>query len=582
VTSGWDRFPTESGDGRPPASSPARGGTAPEPSEVGGLRVLLVDANARVLRFMAFAFISNDCLVSTASTAEDALAMLSTAPLDLVVTEVDLPGTTGLDLLVAVKGKFPGIPVVLTTGAASIDAIVFGLRHQAYDYLRKPFSVEEVQQLVERLKQDRQRGNEGGQGSSMAEEMARRQSGIEALSLIGDLALQGFDSADFVEQALDRAIRGVSGEAALLLLHDEDGNTTVSQRGDRAVTGELLGLLTPALRDLSTNGEHGSVPVNSPSQAMTALAAVVPGPGKPLGILCVARGRDREYSAEERDLLFGYARVIAVALQKMVLNERLEANLIDTISSFVVAMEAKDGYLKGHSARVSLYVGEIAKAMNLPPAQAALARRAGVLHDLGKLVLKDSIYQKPGALTYEGSALMRAHPMSGAEILKPLRFLAHEAEAIHRHHERYDGTGYPGGLKGEQIPLAARLIAVADAFDAMTSRRPYRPALPVDAALEEIRRHAGTQFDPAVTAAFERIPLARLTEIARFYDTRPEPPLGASTRTPSALHAASKRLLEGQGWSMGHAIEDGKRRQGKPGNVIGIARAALRRQVKDR
>jgi HD-GYP domain-containing protein (c-di-GMP phosphodiesterase class II) len=226
---------------------------------------------------------------------------------------------------------------------------------------------------------------------------------------------------------------------------------------------------------------------------------------------------------------------------------------------------------------VSLYVGEIAKGMGLSAQQTALARRAGVLHDLGKLVLRESIYQKPGALTYEGSALMRGHPLVGADILKPLRFLADEAEAICRHHERYDGAGYPGGLKGEQIPLAARLIAVADAFDAMTSTRPYRAAMPIEAALDQIRRNAGTQFDPVVTDAFKRIPAARLTEIARFYDTGPRSTADTPARTPSALLAASRQLLEVKGWSDGHAVEGRKPRQPKPPNVIGIARAALRR-----
>jgi putative nucleotidyltransferase with HDIG domain len=542
------------------------------------LRVLLVDAQARVLRFMAFAFASNDCLVSTASNAESALDFLAREPCDLVVTDLDLTGTSGLDLLTAVKTQYPTIPVVLTTGSQSLDSAVLALRQQAYDYLKKPFSVEEVQQLVERIRADRRRAREQTAAAQPVEEAERRRSALNELSLIGDLALERLDTTAFVEKALDHVVLGLTGGGvAVLLLRDEDGHVTVSRNGDRTLTDWLFAVLDPAVDSLFGAEAHVPVALGSPGQGFVALAVVIPDGTRPLGVLGVARGDEVEFSAEERELLLAYGRLFAVSLQKIVLNERLEANLIDTISSFVVALEAKDAYLKGHSARVSLYVGEIAKVMGLSATQTALARRAGVLHDLGKLVLRESIYQKPGALSYEGSALMRGHPLVGADILKPLRFLSHEAEAICRHHERYDGAGYPGGLKGEQIPLAARLIAVADAFDAMTSTRPYRAAMPIEAALDQIRRNAGTQFDPVVTAAFGRIPAARLTEIARFYDTGPRSSADTPARTPSALLAASRLLLEVKGWSDGHAVEGRKPRQPKPPNVIGIARASLRR-----
>jgi putative nucleotidyltransferase with HDIG domain len=560
VTKGEDRVPPGTADAAPD-----------------DLRVLLVDAQARVLRFMAFAFASNDCLVSTASNAESALDFLAREPCDLVVTDLDLPGTSGMDLLTVVRTQYPALPVVLTTGSQSLDSAVLALRQQAYDYLKKPFTVEEVQQLVERIRADRQRAREQTPAGRPAEESDRRRSALNELSLIGDLALQGLDTGAFVAKALEHVVLGLTaGGVAVLLLRDEDGHNTVSRNGDRALTDWLYALLEPAVESLFGAQDHLPVELGTPGQGFSALAVVIPDGARPLGVLGVARGEDTPFSADEHELLLAYGRLLAVSLQKIVLNERLEANLIDTISAFVVALEAKDTYLKGHSARVSLYVGEIAKAMGLSTAQTALARRAGVLHDLGKLVLRESIYQKPGALTYEGSALMRGHPLVGADILKPLRFLAHEAEAICRHHERYDGAGYPGGLKGEQIPLAARLIAVADAFDAMTSSRPYRAAMPVETALEQIRKNAGTQFDPVVTQAFGRIPTARLTEIARFYDTGPRS-AAAPARAPSALLAASRTLLEAKGWSDGHAVEGRKPRQPKPPNVIGIARAASRR-----
>ena len=204
------------------------------------------------------------------------------------------------------------------------------------------------------------------------------------------------------------------------------------------------------------------------------------------------------------------------------------SGLIDTISSFVIALESKDPYLKGHSARVSLYSGELATVMGVAPADVVMMSRAGMLHDLGKLVIMDNILRKPRQLTEEEFELIRTHPVVGDKILKPLKFLSCEAKAVRHHHERYDGKGYPDGLKGDDIPLIARVVTVADAFDAMTSDRPYRGKRPLAAALEEIGRGAGTQFDPTAADAFLTIPLVRLEQISRHLDLRSpalEPPI---------------------------------------------------------
>ncbi len=237
-----------------------------------------------------------------------------------------------------------------------------------------------------------------------------------------------------------------------------------------------------------------------------------------MGLLCLARdAASGAFLPDEKELLLGYARTTAVALQKILLREGLEKNLVDTITAFVNAIESKDLYLKGHSGRVSLYSGEIGATMGLSDAETLVLCRAGMLHDLGKLVMLDSILRKPGALTAEEYALIQSHPTVGDRILQPLKFLAQEAKAVRHHHERYDGKGYPDGLTGEQIPFIARVVSVADVFDAMTSNRPYRRARPLAVAREEILTVAGTQVDPAVAEVFATIPLARLAEIANSY-----------------------------------------------------------------
>ena len=484
------------------------------------LRVLLVDDNASVLRFLASAFSSNNCQVTTAATAEQALEQLGDDPFHLVVSDIKMPGLSGLDLLRAVKGKQPGTPVVLITGVPSVNSAVFGLRHGAYDYLPKPFSITEVKDLIGRLRRDRADGNGNvNYPAGLTEELARRQAGVEAISRIGEVALQGLEPSLFAAKVLEYTMQSLRCDGALMLLRDQGGQFNASRTGEASLVGQILALLHASFGDVVKTGGRETFVLTKPEHGFEGLAALVPGVGDAMGILCVGRSAENgAFLPDEKALLLGYAQTTAVALQKILLREHLERNLIDTISSFVIALESKDPYLKGHSARVSLYSGELATVMGVAPADVVLMSRAGMLHDLGKLVIMDNILRKPRQLTEEEFELIRTHPVVGDKILKPLRFLACEAKAVRHHHERYDGKGYPDGLKGDDIPLIARVVTVADAFDAMTSDRPYRSKRPLATAMEEIVRGAGTQFDPVAADAFSTIPLPRLEQISRHLD----------------------------------------------------------------
>ena len=502
-------------------SAEMEGQTAvPAGAQTERLRVLLVDDNASVLRFLASAFSSNNCQVTTASTAEQALEQLGDDPFNLVVSDIKMPGLSGLDLLRAVKGKQPSTPVVLITGVPSVNSAVFGLRHGAYDYLPKPFSVTEVKDLIERVRRDRADGNGNvNYPAGLTEELARRQAGVEAISGIGEVALQGLEPSVFAEKVLEYTMKSLRCDGALMLLRDQGGQFNASRKGEASLVGQILALLYASFGEIVKTGGRETFVLTKPEHGFEGLAALVPGVGDAMGILCVGRSAENgAFLPDEKALLLGYAQTTAVALQKILLREHLERNLIDTISSFVIALESKDPYLKGHSARVSLYSGELATVMGVPPAEVVLMSRAGMLHDLGKLVIMDNILRKPRQLTEEEFELIRTHPVVGDKILKPLRFLACEAKAVRHHHERYDGKGYPDGLKGDDIPLIARVVTVADAFDAMTSDRPYRGKRPLATAMEEIVRGSGTQFDPLAADAFSTIPLARLEQISRHLD----------------------------------------------------------------
>ena len=183
-------------------------------------------------------------------------------------------------------------------------------------------------------------------------------------------------------------------------------------------------------------------------------------------------------------------------------HKQLERAEIDTIAVLVLSLEAKDPYVRGHSKGVARCSLTIAQEMGFSKEKQMIIERAGILHDIGKLGITDDILKKPGKLNDEEWEIMKRHSQKSVEILKPLEFLFREKEIILHHHERYDGRGYPDGIKGEQIPLGARIMAVADTFDAMNSERPYRKSLPKDAIISELKRVSGSQLDSFVVTTF--------------------------------------------------------------------------------
>jgi HD-GYP domain-containing protein (c-di-GMP phosphodiesterase class II) len=166
------------------------------------------------------------------------------------------------------------------------------------------------------------------------------------------------------------------------------------------------------------------------------------------------------------------------------------------------AIEARDPYTRGHSARVSALAVVIARRLGWRGSRLSGLRLGGLLHDVGKLNLDEAVLRKPGPLDEREYSEIKRHPLAGARLIRRLEALRPALPYILFHHERWDGSGYPSGRSGEQIPVGARIVAVADAFDAMTSLRPYRPPLPLRGALAQVAGGSGTQFDPRVVRAF--------------------------------------------------------------------------------
>ncbi|HET8946913.1 MAG TPA: HD domain-containing phosphohydrolase [Candidatus Polarisedimenticolia bacterium] len=182
-----------------------------------------------------------------------------------------------------------------------------------------------------------------------------------------------------------------------------------------------------------------------------------------------------------------------------------ERSYIQTVQSLAVALEAKDRYTAGHSQRVARFATLIARSMGLPREELEVVAQVALLHDIGKIGMLDAILNKPANLTAEERELVKSHPVVGAQILAPVKTFERHVAGIRYHHEMFDGSGYPDKLKGEEIPLPARIVSLADAFDAMTSTRPYRIGLPLAFAMQEMIKMRGRQFCPLAVDAFVRV-----------------------------------------------------------------------------
>ncbi|MFQ5658160.1 MAG: HD domain-containing phosphohydrolase [Candidatus Methylomirabilales bacterium] len=222
-----------------------------------------------------------------------------------------------------------------------------------------------------------------------------------------------------------------------------------------------------------------------------------------IGVLqAINRLADQPFTEEDQRMFESLARQVGIAIENARLYAEVKATFVSTAAALAEAIEKRDPYTGGHVRRVVEICQTVGEKLGLSFEEKEALQLAAILHDVGKIGIRDGILQKDGPLTPEELEHIREHPQLGAEILSHVRQLEAVIPAVRHHQERYDGLGYPDGVKGEEIPLASRIVAVSDAFDAMTTDRPYRSRLSDEAAIKEIQRCAGTQFDPKVVQAF--------------------------------------------------------------------------------
>ncbi|VTR94601.1 metal dependent phosphohydrolase : Uncharacterized protein (Fragment) OS=uncultured bacterium GN=ACD_39C00098G0005 PE=4 SV=1: FHA: GAF_3: HD [Gemmata massiliana] len=325
--------------------------------------------------------------------------------------------------------------------------------------------------------------------------------------------------SDALQAVLDGAVAFFGARRAGLFLLDE-------------VTGQL------AVRYFSASS-GGLVPARSPSKTLATLAfrrrqsllfkdrteaakyqaesavrgdvnsimcLVLRAPDREFGVLQFDRALETEpFTEADLNLADTLADAIALGVDRQQLVERNRALFVQTVTALAQAVEMRDEYTGNHTQRVTTYALMLAEEMGLPEDERRQLQVATLLHDIGKIAIDDQVLRKPGRLSDHEFATMKTHVLRGTEIVQMIPGLAWALPVVRGHHERWDGRGYPDGLKGEAIPLSARVVAVADAFDAMTSDRPYRAGMPAARAFAELQAGSGTHFDPQCVEAFVRI-----------------------------------------------------------------------------
>ena len=319
------------------------------------------------------------------------------------------------------------------------------------------------------------------------------------------------DLDTLLDSTLDAAMRSFAVDSGYIVLRDSTSSdlkprawrgTRDAAPDDRAVRSSMSEWVVRQGRPLIFNPSTGSGDAENVDVITGALAAVcVPllSADGVIGAIAVgSRDRNARFTGDDVRLLSTIANHLTVAIGNTELYASLQDAYLATVRSLAAAVDAKEPHMRGHSERVAVFSRMIAENMGLSHEQCTALEMAAYLHDIGKIGISGQILRKAGPLDEDELATMRHHPLIGANILRPVAFPWSIGPVVRHHHERYDGGGYPAGLRGEEIPILARVLAVADAYEAMIADRPYRKSLTAEGALAELKGGAGTQFDPRV------------------------------------------------------------------------------------
>ena len=464
-------------------------------------RILIVDDDPGIRNVLSAMLTEQGFETLTAEDGTEACALLDSGQLFCVLTDIMMPNMTGIELINKIKEKDVSLPVIVITGHASIEMAIDAMKHGASDFITKPFKINQIKYIINKVKREKLILEENRRFSeelhfhrmidNLTEQIEVKSQEINSLQNMSYRITRLKGVHELINAIIDLARELLpDSDVSFLPANQQDGSLSTSEGNivfdDNFLKGHVL------RKECTLNGTKG---IN------TFFPLIIE--SQLFGILSI-KAHVVLTTDNEHKVLYLLQRT-AERMENVVLYQEMYESILSTLYGMAKIMDARDPYTSQHSTRVTSLAVMLADFLGLGEADRDILYISSNLHDIGKVGIPDSILLKPSSLTEEEFAVIKKHPDIGADILKSISIMQRETEIIRYHHERYDGKGYPAGLKGDEIPLLSRIIALADAFDAMTSERPYRSALSKEEAILEINRCKGTQFDPFLAESFIKI-----------------------------------------------------------------------------
>ncbi|UCD93605.1 MAG: HD domain-containing protein, partial [Candidatus Zixiibacteriota bacterium] len=441
-----------------------------------------------------------DFLVNKFTNAGKAIEYIGENVVDLVLTDLVMGKYSGVQILETTLKNHPEAIVILMTGYPTVKTAISVLKKGGYDYLIKPFKLEDLKSTIRR----------GLEHQRIRRENLELRSQLELMKISEALA-GGGKLYPLLTRIVESAVREIEAEAASLVVLDRKAEKyrlrclSGSEPGksvEEFLRAEGLKGALSLDRDKAHTIKEEIKIEGKPYKRSYVIYPLI-SKGQNIGFLnLVSTNRFSYISPGQEHLVSLLASMAASAVESTYMDKNLRKSYLLTIKALANAVEARDVYTAGHTNRVYRLAKSTARKMGWENDQMMELRNGCILHDIGKIGVPDAILNKPGKLTERERKIMQEHPETGARILHRIPFLKPVTPYVLSHHERYDGTGYPHGLAGENIPIEGRLLAVVDTFDAIMTDRPYRPSADAQKALEELIRFKCKQFDPAVVDAF--------------------------------------------------------------------------------
>jgi len=477
---------------------------------------MVVDDEKSILNiFSEYLNATTSYQVFTESNGLLALEIIKSHSIDCCFLDISMPVIDGVDLAKQIHFHDKTIPIIMMTGNPSADNAIKTLKTGVVDFLTKPIDILQIPQIIKRVMKERsmfvdslllkELTQKNHELLNINQELQQKLKDVEIISLIlqkldqattinylinmlvdlaGDITL--CDEAYFCNFANNRTDPSILAVFSRSNSKSASGTEKIASHNIKKVVDDKIPLI------INGNGNNFStmaVPLIIKSNVFGVLVLFI---------------NDHGCHFQRKDLYFinFLLKKASSLVENFALYENIFENLISSLYAFVETIEARDSYTKQHSHRVSLYSMSIAGTMNRTQEEIDKLNVSGLLHDIGKIGTPDHILLKPGVLSDDEFDIIKKHPITGSNIIGHFGMWIDEQTIIRHHHERFDGTGYPDGLKGEEIPLLSRILSVADVYDALTSDRSYRKRMQEDDALDIIRRSSGKQFDPEVVNAF--------------------------------------------------------------------------------